>query len=248
MAALAPLALSVAVSFTPSQFLELPRESWTLDWYRAFWSNPLWTQALANSLLVALLTALLSVAAGLTAALALERGRLGLKAAWEASLLAPLVLPGVALAAGMLAWIRQTPLWGTHWSLALAHATLATPVAYLVLRAALEKIDPELEAAARGLGARPAQAFRLITLPLLRPALAAASLFAGAISLNEVTLTLFLATRYTETLPRVIWPNLRFALTPLAAAASGVLLALTLPAIVLAGLAANRRRRSSRGG
>ena len=63
----------------------------------------------------------------------------------------------------------------------------------------------------------------------------AAILFALVISLNEITLTLFLATRYTETLPRVIWPHLRFAISPLVAAASMILLALTLPAIVAAG-------------
>ena len=62
----------------------------------------------------------------------------------------------------------------------------------------------------------------------------AGTLFALVISLNEITLTLFLATRYTETLPRVIWPNLRFAITPLVAAASVVLLILTLPALIAA--------------
>jgi ABC-type spermidine/putrescine transport system permease subunit II len=107
-------------------------------------------------------------------------------------------------------------------------------VAYLVLRASIEKLDPNLEAAAQGLGANPRQVFRHVTLPLIAPGIFAAALFSLVISLNEVTLTLFLSTRYTETLPRVIWPNLRFAMTPLVAAASCVLLALTLPAVLLA--------------
>jgi ABC-type spermidine/putrescine transport system permease subunit II len=67
------------------------------------------------------------------------------------------------------------------------------------------------------------------------PGVAAAAIFSAVISLNEVTMTLFLATRETETLPRVIWPNLRFAVTPLVAAASVILLALTLPAAAVAG-------------
>jgi ABC-type spermidine/putrescine transport system permease subunit II len=146
-----------------------------------------------------------------------------------------MVLPGVALAAGMLALVRLTPLWGTHLSIALAHSVLASPACYLVLRAALRQGDANLEAAARGLGAGSWQVFRLITLPLIMPAVLAGTLFALVISLNEITLTLFLATRYTETLPRVIWPHLRFAITPLVAAASMILLALTLPAIVAAG-------------
>jgi ABC-type spermidine/putrescine transport system permease subunit II len=223
------------VSFTPSQYLELPREQWTLSWYREFWANPVWTQALANSLLIGALAALFSVATGLATAVALVRGGFRWRSLWEAGLLLPLVLPTVALGVGMMVLIRETPLWGNAAGLALAHAVLGTPVAYLVLRASIEKLDPNLEAAAHGLGANRRQVFRHVTLPLIAPGVLAATLFSLVISLNEVMLTLFLSTRYTETLPRVIWPNLRFAITPLVAAASCVLLALTLPAVLLAG-------------
>ncbi len=232
---LTPLILSIAVSFTPSRYLELPRDQWTFGWYRQFFDSPVWTQALAESLVVAAITAALSVSIALATAMAIVRHSFRWKAVWEGSLLIPMVLPTVALATGMLALMRLTPLWGSHLGLALAHSVLAIPVCYLVLRASLRQVDPNLEAAARGLGARPWQVFRFVTLPLITPAVLAATLFALVISLNEVTLTLFLATRYTETLPRVIWPNLRFAITPLVAAASVVLLALTLPALIAAG-------------
>lgn len=232
---LVPVALTILVSFTPSRYLELPRDQWSLQWYRQFLGDPMWMQALANSLLIAVLTAWVSVTVSLATAAALARRHFRAKALWEASLLAPMVLPSVALATGMLAVVRLTPLWGNHLSLVLAHSVLAIPVCYLVLRASLRQIDQDLEAAARGLGASPWQVFRFVTLPLLRPAVLAAALFALVISLNEITLTLFLATRYTETLPRVIWPNLRFAITPLVAAASVVLLAVTVPALIAAG-------------
>lgn len=232
---LAPLALSILVSFTPSRYLELPQDHLTLQWYAQFFADSVWVQALANSLMIAALTALCSVATALATAIALVRHPVRWKTAWEGALLLPLVLPGVALAVGMLAIVRITPLWGHPLSLAFAHSVLALPVAYMVLRASLQKVDPNIEAAARGLGAGPWQLFRFVTLPLIAPAVLAATLFALVISLNEITLTLFLATRNTQTLPRVIWPNLRFAITPLVAAASGVLVALTLPAVLAAG-------------
>jgi ABC-type spermidine/putrescine transport system permease subunit II len=232
---LAPLGITILVSFTPSRYLELPRGQWSFEWYAQFFDGPVWTQALGNSVLIALLTAALAVPVALATAMAIVRRQLKWKAYYEASLLIPLVLPSVALATGMLAVVRSTPLWGSHFSLALAHSVLAIPVCYLVLSASLRQVDPNLEAAARGLGAGPWRAFRFVTLPLIMPAVLAATLFALVISLNEITLTLFLATRYTETLPRVIWPNLRFAITPLVAAASVVLLALTLPALIAAG-------------
>lgn len=232
---LIPLLFSILVSFTPSRYLELPHDKWTLQWYRQFFDGPSWTEALTNSLLIATMTGLISVATAMATAIGLLRARFRWRSAWEGALMLPIVLPSVALATGMLAAIRLTPLWGSHVGLALAHSVLAIPVAYLVLRASLKQVDPNLEAAARGLGAGPWQVFRFITFPLIMPAVLAATLFASIISLNEVTLSLFLATRYTETLPRVIWPNLRFAITPLVAAASVILLALTLPALVAAG-------------
>jgi ABC-type spermidine/putrescine transport system permease subunit II len=232
---LTPLGFTILTSFTPSRYLEVPRSEWSLHWYRQFFQDLAWVRALGNSLAIAAMTALLSVTTALTTAIALVRRHFRCKGAWEGALLLPVVLPGVALAMGMLTVVRVTPLWGTEFSLALAHSVLAMPVAYMVIRASLQQVDPNLEAAARGLGAGSWQVFRFLILPLVFPAVLAATLFALVISLNEITLSLFLATRYTETLPRVIWPNLRFAITPLAAAASVILLVLTLPALVAAG-------------
>jgi ABC-type spermidine/putrescine transport system permease subunit II len=232
---LVPLVLSVLVSFTPSRYLELPRTAWTLTWYQQFFGSIVWVQALRNSLAIAVLTAALSTVVALTTAVGFVRHHFGWKSLCEGALLLPLVLPAVALGAGMLGLVRLTPLWGSHFSLALAHSVLAVPVCYLVLRASLRQLDPAIAAAARGLGANSWQVFRFVTLPLIMPGVLAATLFGLIISLNEITLTLFLATRDTETLPRVIWPNLRFALTPLVAAASMILLAVTLPALLVAG-------------
>jgi ABC-type spermidine/putrescine transport system permease subunit II len=197
-------------------------------------ANPVWTRALLNSFIVAALTTLISVPAAVAAALGLNRGKWRRKSLWETALLAPLALPTVAIAAGLLAIVRATPLWGSHLSLALAHSIIAMPVAYLTLRASLERVDPQLETAARGLGASPWQAFRHVTLPLMAPGLIAATLFTIVVSLNEVTLALFLATRDTSTLPVVVWPNLRFAISPQVAAASGLLFLFSAPALATA--------------
>lgn len=233
-ALIAPFVISIAVSFTPSRFLELPASRWTLDWYRLFFDGLQWRRALANSLLIATATVVVATSTALAAAVAVGRTRRRWRQAVELLLLLPLFLPAVAIALGALIFFRETALWGTHLSLTLAHSIVATPVAYIALRGSLESIDPNLTAAARGLGASPWQAFRHVTWPLIAPGIFAAALFAFVISLNETTLTLFLATRHTETLPRLIWPNLRFAITPLVAAASGILSLLTIPMVLLA--------------
>jgi ABC-type spermidine/putrescine transport system permease subunit II len=96
-----------------------------------------------------------------------------------------------------------------------------------VVRNGLEQLNPDLEPAARGLGAGPAQTFFRVTLPQLTPALLAGGVMAFLLSLNESVLCLFLAGPENETLPRVIWPNLRYSLSPLVAVASSLTMLLT---------------------
>ena len=54
------------------------------------------------------------------------------------------------------------------------------------------------------------------------------------ISINEFIMALFLGTVDTETLPRIIYPVLRYRLTPLVAAASGVLMLMTVVVLLVA--------------
>jgi ABC-type spermidine/putrescine transport system permease subunit II len=71
-----------------------------------------------------------------------------------------------------------------------------------------------------------------VTLSLIAPALGAAAVMAFVLSLNESVMALFLGTPNTETLPKVIWPNLRYTLSPLVAAASGVSMAVTVAGLL----------------
>src|SRR5262249_32957794 len=111
-----------------------------------------------------------------------------------------------------------------------------------------EQTSPELEEAARGLGASPWQAAVRITLPLLRPGLLAGAAAAFAVSLNEALLTMFLATPSSETLPAVVWPQLRYAPSPLVAVASCLSAALGLLGVLALGLVGRGvARRPTRG-
>jgi ABC-type spermidine/putrescine transport system permease subunit II len=76
-------------------------------------------------------------------------------------------------------------------------------------------------------------------LPLIRPALLAGAAISFILSLNEFVLALFLAPPEIETLPRVIWPSLRYALSPVVAAASCITIAVTVVGLPL--LRASRR-------
>src|SRR5262249_17988405 len=170
---------------------------------------------------------------GVPVALALVRYRFRGRRLLSAAILLPLCVPPVALGMGLLPVVYLLGLWGSRVGLAMAHCLVTMPVVYLVTRATLEEISPDLEEAARGLGASPWQTLWRITLPLLRLALLAGAAMSLVLSLNEFLLSLFLATPETETLPRVMWPELRYALSPLVAVASCVTIFVTLSGLAL---------------
>ena len=98
----------------------------------------------------------------------------------RALVLVPFVMPTVVVAAAFLALIGPTGLLGvdlsgTVWGLVLAHMFLNLAVMIRVLGAALATLDPDLESAARVLGASRWQAWRRVTWPLIAPSVRAAA-------------------------------------------------------------------------
>jgi ABC-type spermidine/putrescine transport system permease subunit II len=235
---LAPLAFAAWVSFSPDSFLTPPAGAWSLRWYAAFAADRRWTAALVRSLVVGAAAAAVAVGAGTPLAYAVARSRFRGRSLLAGAAILPVCVPPAVLGMGLLPFLYAVGLWGNVAGLDLAHGLVALPVVYLIARARLDALGPELEAAARGLGASPWQAALRVTLPLLRPALLAGGAAAFAISLNEGMLTLFLATPSTETLPAVVWPQLRYAPSPLVAVASCVSVGLALLGVLAVGLAA----------
>lgn len=239
-----PLGYCLLLSLSDSTLLETPLATGrvSLRWYSEFFADGRWVAALGNSLLTAALTVPLALVCGTTAAIAFERYRFGGRAMLGAVILAPMFVPPVVLGVQSLAFYHRVGLWGTPLSIALAHSLWATPVCFTIMRASFALIDVDIEDAARGLGADPLATFVGITLPLVAPGLVASAFFAFVISVNELVMALFLATPATQTLPTLIWPQVRNNVTPIVAAASGVTILITLAALLLAnGLIRARR-------
>ncbi len=232
----APLGYAVWVSFSPDSFLTPPTTNWSPRWYIAFVADRRWTFALVRSLFVGCGSALVAVLTGTPLALAVTRYRFAGRGLLAVTTLLPACVPAAVLAMGLLPLLYLAGLWGNVLGLILAHGLLGLPVVYLIVQTQLEQMPPNLEAAARGLGASRWQATVRVTLPLLRPAILAGAAAALALSFNESMLAIFLATPTTETLPAVIWPQLRYAPSPLVAVASCVSVALAAGMVLLLSL------------
>ena len=241
---LAPLLLAFAVSFYPGRSIGLPTlaSGVTLDWYLEFFRDPRWLMALKNSFIVGAISTAIALGCGLSLAIAVTRHKLRGESVFGTMLMLPVFVPAVIVGMQSLVFAQRIGLWGTHLAIGIAHALWATPLAYLVLVSGMRRISVDLEEAAASLGAGPWAAFRRVVWPLIAPSAFAAAIIAYIISLNEFVMALFLGTPDTETLPKMIWPQIRHSVSPIVAAASSVLLVLTVLAIAVAARIVNLGR------
>jgi len=134
----------------------------------------------------------------------------------------PFIITGIALYFAL----GRVGLAGTVPGLIIAHTVLALPRAAVVMTSVLRRADVLLEHAAMTLGARPAQAFFLVTVPLVLPGIVAAAIITFLASFDEIIVTLFVGGPHATTLPKRMWDSLLNDLTPALAVVSTVLLGL----------------------
>jgi putative spermidine/putrescine transport system permease protein len=115
--------------------------------------------------------------------------------------LLPVLAPPLAAAMGIHGLFLRIGLAETTAGVILVHLIPAIPYAILVLAGSFSRLDPDLEAQARTLGASPAAVLRYITFPAIAPGLALAAAFAFLISWSQYLLTLLIGGSRVLTLP-----------------------------------------------
>src|SRR5690606_935935 len=126
-------------------------------------------------------------------------------------------------------------------TIGIAHATMGVAYAAVVVRARLVQLDRGLEDAAAHLGATPWATFRLVTLPLLAPALAAAWLLAFTLSLDDLVVASFVSGPGSTTLPIAIFASVRLGVSPQVNALATLIVVAVSVAVLVAGLLMRRR-------
>jgi len=224
------------MSFSTAEILAFPPAAYSLRWYANFFARREWQLATWNSFVIATLTTLLATALGTMVALGLARGRVPLRNLVTALFLTPMVIPVIVTGVAVYGLYARLGLTGTIAGMVLAHTVLALPFVIINVSAVLQGFDWRIEYAARSLGASPVQAFFLVTLPLIRPGILAAALFAFITSFDDLVVALFVSGIGAVTLPVQMWSGLRFEINPTVAAASTLLIglsALVLTVVVL---------------
>jgi ABC-type spermidine/putrescine transport system permease subunit II len=235
-----PTFVIVPLSFSSESFLSFPPPGWSLRWYQQLVAQQDYAIALTNSLKIGLPAAALATVLGTMAALALVRGSLPGRDLMTIIVIAPLILPPIVLAIGLFPIMVRLGLIGTYPAILFGHVVVSAPLVFITVQAALKSYSPTFELAAMTLGANQWESFWHVTFPMIRLGVVVGFIFAFTFSFDEIILALFLTNSATRTLPRLLWEQLNLYMTPLVAAATVVILCITMLMLFLAALLARR--------
>jgi len=244
---LAPVVIVCVLAFGGSGYLQFPPSSYSFRWFEAFFGDTRWQQSLLASTLIALTACAIATSIGFLASYGLVRGRTRIKKLILSFMLTPIIVPTVITAIAMYFLTAKIGLIGNVVWIGACHAIVALPVVLLILVAALQGVDVNLERAALSLGASRARVFLRIVLPLALPGVLSAALFAFLASFDELVISLFLAGVRAQTLPVRIWNSLHMEIEPVVAAAAAFLIGVTgVVLLVDAGLRRARPKAAAR--
>ncbi|MBT2207862.1 ABC transporter permease [Actinomadura sp. NEAU-AAG7] len=241
-----PILIVVLESFNSADYLSFPLEGWSLHHYRRFFADSAWVEATLLSARIALLAAVIATVVGTVAAWGLARSTSRGKGLVFALLYSPLVIPIIVLAMSYYFTFADYKLIGQWQMVAVAYSVMGIPYVLVSVSSALQQFDPELENAARTLGAGMTRTLLRITLPSLTSAISAGALFAFVIAFDEAVIILFVAGNDSVTLARKLWDSVRYDLTPTLAVAGTILIAVCVGLFCLSELIKTIRERRER--
>jgi len=230
---LAPLVAVVLVSFTDKGYLSLPSNGPSLRWFRAILDYPGFIDAFWMSLYLGIAASSIAVAVSIPAALAIGRYQFPGREAVTGVFLSPLMVPSVVLGVSFLRFFNQIGISGTFIGITLAHVIMIMPYAIRLVLASVTGMPRDAEQAAATLGASSLTVFRRITFPLILPGIAGGWLLAFITSFDEVTMTIFVASPETMTLPVRMYHHISQTIDPLIASISTLLIVLTVALLLI---------------
>jgi ABC-type spermidine/putrescine transport system permease subunit II len=241
-----PLAMVVLFSFHKTGAVSFPFTGFSLRWYRETLGDENFRATLWNSTFVAVSVSIITLVIGTAAAYGLTRCAPRLRAPLALLFFLPITLPGLFVGIALLVYFARFDVQLSLTTVAIGHLVYVFPYFLLVVKAALDRLDPALEEAAADLGASPWRIFRKVTLPLIWPVLAAATALAFALSFDEFIITFFIIGP-DSTLPMFMYSRLHRTVDPSINVASTLLLAITFVFWVIAFAFAVRAARDRAG-
>lgn len=244
----APIVVLIVFSFNDTKTMS--RSVWsgfTFRWYARLWEDSMIQQAVWNTLLIAVLSALIATVFGTVAAVGLYRMR-----GWRKKVMMnltnfPMVNPEIVTGVSMMllfVFMAQVFKLGSLglWSILIAHVTFCLPYVILSVLPKLAQMDKNLYEAAQDLGCPPLQAFRKVVVPQIMPGIVTGMIMAFTLSIDDFVITYF-CSGTTQTLPIYIYSMTKRRVSPEINALSTVLFVVILLLLVLTNLHGGKEKK-----
>ncbi|MCR9184046.1 MAG: ABC transporter permease [Halieaceae bacterium] len=236
-----PMVILVVYSFNESRLVTV----WTgfsTRWYGELLNNQAFLDAAWVTFKVAALSSTLATVLGTLAAYALVRGgRFAGRTLFSGMIYAPLVMPEVITGLSLLLLFIGIGLERGVLTIVLAHTTFSMCYVSVVVSSRLVTFDRSLEEAALDLGCSPWSAFRLVTLPIIAPAVISGWLLAFTLSLDDLVIASFTTGPSATTLPIKIFSAVRLGVSPEINALSTLMIAIVTLGVIVASLISKQK-------
>ncbi len=235
-----PMVLLVFYSFNSSKLVTV-WAGFSTKWYGELLRNEAFLDAAWVTLKVAVISSTLATILGTMAAYVLVRGGRFLgRTLFSGMIYAPLVMPEVITGLSLLLLFIGIGLDRGVLTIVLAHTTFSMCYVSVVVSSRLVTFDRSLEEAALDLGCSPFDAFRLVTLPIIAPAVIAGWLLAFTLSLDDLVIASFTSGPSSTTLPIKIWSAVRLGVSPEINALSTIMIGIVTVGVITASLISKR--------
>ena len=215
-----PIAVLILYSFNSSNSTST-FEGFSFKWYRELFSDSATLEALKNTLILAILSAIISTVIGTMAAYGINKMRNkyvkgSVMSVTKIPMMNPEIVTGISM---MLLFVFVGVMIGGKSSLGfgtvlIAHVTFNLPYVILSVMPKFKQMDKSLPEAALDLGCTPIQSFFKVELPQIMPGIISGLIMAFTLSLDDFVISYFTIGSGFETLPIRIYSMTKKRVTP----------------------------------
>ncbi|SDI37644.1 ABC transporter permease [Aliiruegeria lutimaris] len=235
-----PMLILIIFSFNESKLVTV-WAGFSTKWYGELLQNEAFLDAAWVTIKVAVLSSTAATVLGTMAAYVIVRGgRFYGRTLFSGMIYAPLVMPEVITGLSLLLLFIAIGLDRGVFTIVLAHTTFSMCYVSVVVSSRLVSFDRSVEEAALDLGCTPFEAFRLVTLPIIFPAVLSGWLLAFTLSLDDLVIASFTAGPSSTTLPIKIFSSVRLGVSPEINALSTIMIAIVAVGVISASLVSKR--------
>lgn len=228
----APAMSLLVSSFSAAKYFQFPFEELTFRWFIEMFHSGGIRNAVANSVMTALVIMIPTTLLGFLGALAFARFKWRGRGIYQKFLLLPIFFPQLVLALAQLLLCNYLTI-NTSWIVAgISHMVWMLPIVTMVIAIQIYGFDKTMEEAAYDLGASTWQVYKEVTLPVLMLGIVSGALFAFLLSWSDFELSLFLQGT-DQMLPVYIYGKMTGGFSPTAPALSATVYILSAAALFI---------------